>query len=74
MGLLQSHVGYCGGDGEALNRGRGADNMTVRFRTLDNVDVAGKVVLVRVDLNVPMKDGRVTDDLRVMRLKPIIQP
>ena len=43
-----------------------------RFRTLDNVDVAGKVVLVRVDLNVPMKDGRITDDLRISRILPTL--
>ena len=31
------------------------------FRTLDDLDVKGKRVLVRADLNVPMKDGHVTD-------------
>jgi phosphoglycerate kinase len=31
------------------------------FRTLDHADLADKRVLVRVDLNVPMKDGKVTD-------------
>ena len=36
------------------------------FRTLDDLkDVRGKVALVRVDLNLPMQDGRVTDDTRV---------
>ena len=43
-----------------------------RFRTLDDVDVAGKRVLLRVDLNVPMQDGKVTDMTRIERLAPTI--
>ncbi|HUN50873.1 MAG TPA: phosphoglycerate kinase, partial [Candidatus Sulfotelmatobacter sp.] len=43
-----------------------------RFRTLDELDVKGKRVLVRVDLNVPMKDGKVTDDLRISRILPTL--
>ncbi|MCB8835575.1 phosphoglycerate kinase, partial [Escherichia coli] len=40
--------------------------MTKPFKTLDDMgDVAGKCVLVREDLNVPMADGRVTDDTRL---------
>ncbi len=43
-----------------------------KFRTLDDIDPAGKRVLVRVDLNVPMKDGRVTDATRIERLAPTL--
>jgi phosphoglycerate kinase len=37
------------------------------FRTLDDLSVAGQRVLVRSDLNVPMKDGKVTDSTRIER-------
>ncbi|HKS89005.1 MAG TPA: phosphoglycerate kinase [Stellaceae bacterium] len=43
-----------------------------RFRTLDDLDVAGKRVLLRADLNVPVKDGAVTDLTRIERLAPTI--
>ena len=44
----------------------------MRFRTLDDADVKGKRVLVRVDLNVPMHDGKVTDASRIERNAPTI--
>ncbi len=43
------------------------------FRTLDDVDVAGRVVLTRVDLNVPVEDGRVTDATRIERIVPTVR-
>jgi phosphoglycerate kinase len=42
------------------------------FRTLDDADVKGKRVLVRVDLNVPMEDGKVTDLTRLERIVPTL--
>jgi phosphoglycerate kinase len=46
--------------------------MTKSFRTLDDVDVKGKRVLLRVDLNVPMENGHVTDATRLERVAPTI--
>ncbi len=42
------------------------------FRTLDSADVKGKRVLLRVDLNVPTENGRVTDLTRIERVAPTI--
>lgn len=42
------------------------------FRTLDDLDVQGRRVLVRVDLNVPMRDGRITDATRLERVLPTL--
>jgi phosphoglycerate kinase len=44
-----------------------------RFHTIDDLDVAGKRVLLRADLNVPAKDGKVTDTTRIERLAPTIE-
>jgi len=46
--------------------------MSKQFRTLDDVDVKGKRVLLRVDLNVPTEGGRVTDTTRLERVGPTI--
>ncbi len=39
----------------------------MRLKTLDDIDVANKRVLVRVDFNVPMRDGKITDTTRIDR-------
>ncbi|NQV79507.1 MAG: phosphoglycerate kinase, partial [Alphaproteobacteria bacterium] len=43
------------------------------LRTLDDIDVEGKTVLVRADLNVPMEDLAMTDGLRIERLAPTLR-
>src|SRR6202023_2424797 len=43
------------------------------FKTLDDIDVRGKRVLLRADLNVPVKAGAVTDATRIERLAPTIE-
>lgn len=44
-----------------------------RFKTLDEIDVTGKRVLLRADLNVPICNGAVTDTTRVERVVPTIR-
>lgn len=46
--------------------------VTERMRALEEADVFGKTVLMRADLNVPMKDGEVTDATRIERVIPTI--
>jgi phosphoglycerate kinase len=43
------------------------------FRTLDDLDASGKRVLLRADLNVPVRDGKITDRTRIERLLPTIR-
>ncbi|MBB93933.1 MAG: phosphoglycerate kinase [Rhodobacteraceae bacterium] len=43
------------------------------WKTLDDMDLAGKRVLTRVDLNVPMDDGRITDTTRIDRIVPTLK-
>ena len=43
------------------------------WKTLDDMDLGGKTVLTRVDINVPVEDGRVTDSTRIDRIGPTIR-
>ncbi|NPD65797.1 phosphoglycerate kinase [Lichenicola cladoniae] len=43
------------------------------FRTIDDIDCAGKRVLLRADLNVPVREGKITDLTRLERLVPTIR-
>jgi phosphoglycerate kinase len=43
------------------------------WKTLDDMDLAGRIVLTRVDINVPVEDGRVTDATRIERIVPTVK-
>src|SRR4051794_13062742 len=55
------------------NFGSGGTIMSATFKTLDELDLNNKRVLLRADLNVPVADGKVTDATRIERLVPTIR-
>ncbi|MBQ9778241.1 MAG: phosphoglycerate kinase, partial [Clostridia bacterium] len=47
--------------------------MTYNKKTIEDIAVAGKKVIARCDFNVPMKDGKITDDKRIVGALPTIK-
>src|SRR2546423_5603046 len=45
----------------------------MKFKRMSDVDLRGKRVFIRADLNVPIEDGRITDDMRIRASMPGIK-
>ena len=45
----------------------------MKFKRMSDVDLRGKRVFIRADLNVPIEDGRITDDTRIRASVPAIE-
>jgi len=68
MGFQQSHAGHYTGFDERLIPG-----YTMNYLRMENLDLAGKRVMIREDLNVPVSNGMVSSDARIRAALPTIR-
>jgi len=74
MGFQQSYAGYHHCLDECLTSIWGCNNGgNVKYLRMENLDLAGKRVMIRADLNVPVADGQVSSDARIRASLPGIQ-
>src|SRR4030095_15812458 len=77
MGLLNARRGsrrVCGDEGHFRNKGTfPAGEGSMNKPTIADIEIAGKRVLIRADLNVPLEKGKVSDDTRILAAMPTIR-
>src|SRR5262249_48057293 len=71
VGLLQPHAGRRGG--LCRSRRRASEVVPMKFKRMSDVDLRGKRVFIRADLNVPVEDGRISDDTRIRASLPAMK-